>query len=198
VLIWARRYRKRPQDLAAAFRRGLYVTFALLAFLLPAQGAVLALALYVADPQELWVWGIFVAGGAIFGTGVLFSSGLGEKPGTYVTLRALRIQLTDHPKLATVMRELSEDLHVPLPRHFLLGLQPSLLKIIGTVFCPDGELEGGVLCFSLPSSSVLSIVEFRALAGEALLNLHASLTEGRKEFLSTSEGANDGPDPFNY
>lgn len=62
VLIWARRYRKRPQDLAAAFRRGLYVTFALLAFLLPAQGAVLALALYVADPQELWVWGIFEPG----------------------------------------------------------------------------------------------------------------------------------------
>jgi hypothetical protein len=191
VPICASRYRKRPQVLAAAFRRGLYVTFALLALILPAQGALLALALYVADPQELWVWGIFVAGGAIFGTLVLLRSGLREKPGIYVTLRALRLQLDEHPKLETLMHELSKDLQVPLPRHILLGLQPAFLTFVRTVFCPDGELEGGVLCFPLPSSSVLSILEFRALTGEALLDLHASLTEGRKEFLATTEGAND-------
>src|SRR5207302_2231287 len=51
--------------------------------------------------------------------------------------------------------------------------------------------NGGVLCLSLPTSSILSIAEFRALAGEALLRLQADLREGRAQFLSTTEAAKD-------
>jgi hypothetical protein len=132
-----------------------------------------------------------VAGGAIVGTFILFHSGIGERPGIYLTLRAIPLQLQDHPQLDIVVRQLAGQLNVPLPRHILLGLQPALLAISGTVFCPDGELDGGVLCLSLPACSVLSISEFRALLGEALLTIHTSLADARKDFLSTTEGARD-------
>src|SRR5262249_15394662 len=59
------------------------------------------------------------------------------------------------------------------------------------VFCPEGELDGGTLCFSLPAALVLSINEFRFLTGEALLDLHAGLSQKRKDFLSTFESARD-------
>jgi hypothetical protein len=71
-----------------------------------------------------------------------------------------------------------------------VGLQPELFWTIGTVFCPD-ELEGGVLCLSLPTSSILSLAEFRALTGEALLGLQAGLAERRTQLLSTTEAAKD-------
>jgi hypothetical protein len=190
VPLWATRYRNRRQDMSRAFHGGLYAAFAVLAVVLPAQGAVLALALFVVDP-ELGVWGIFMAGGAIFGTLVLFHSGIGERPGIYLTLRAIPLPLENHPKLDSLARELAEQLNVPLPRHILVGLQPALLNISGTVFCPDGELDGGVLCLSLPACSVLSISEFRALLSEALLSIQTSLADARKDFLSTTEGARD-------
>jgi hypothetical protein len=191
VPVWSSRYRKRPQVFAAEFRRGLLITSALIAVLLPLQGVLSAFALYLADPTELWIWGIFTSGGAIFGTIALLRSGLGKQPGIYLTLRAARIQLDQHPKLATMLRELGETNQVPVPPHILVGLQPELFWTIGTVFCPDGELEGGALCLSLPTSSILSVAEFRALTGQALLGLQAGLTESRTQFLSTTEAAKD-------
>src|SRR4051812_10164599 len=127
-----------------ALRSGLYVASALIAIILPLQGLLLALALYVADPEELWFWGIFTSGGAIFGAIVLLRSGLRQQPGVYLTLRAARIQLDQHPKLAAVLQEIAETIGAPLPPYILVGLQPELLWTTGTVFCPDGELEGGV------------------------------------------------------
>jgi hypothetical protein len=191
VPLWSTRYRKHPQKLPKAFRRGLYMTSALLVVILPLQGILLALALYLADPAELWFWGIFVAAGSLAGTVVLVNSDLNSTPGIYLTLRARRLDLKDHPKLSAMLSEISEALQVPLPPHSLVGLQPELLATIGTVFCPAGELEGGTLCFSLPTSSVVSVSEFRSLTGEALLALHAGLNERRKDFLSSSEGAAD-------
>src|SRR5262249_17866194 len=191
VPLWAARYRKHPHKLPAAFRRGLYIASALLAVILPVQGVLLALGLCVADPTELWFWGIFVAGGSLFGTFVLLQSEFKAAPGIYLTLRASRLRLQDHPRLEATLRELSEAFEVSLPPHILVGLQPELVAAIGTVFCPEGELEGGTLCFSLPTSSVLSVNEFRFLTGEALLELHAGASEKRKDFLSTFESARD-------
>ncbi|HET6840239.1 MAG TPA: hypothetical protein VFK06_00885 [Candidatus Angelobacter sp.] len=191
VPLWSARYRKQAQHLPAAFRRGLYVASALLWIILPVQGVLLALALYVAGPDGLWFWGIFVAGGSFAAILMLRQSELSATPDIYMTLRASRLQVEDHPKLEAVMRELSEAFRVPLPRHILVGLQPELIPTIGTVFCPDGELEGGTLCFSLTTASMLSINEFRFLTGEALLNLHAGLRQKRKDFLSTFESARD-------
>lgn len=189
--LWTRRYRMRPQVFTASFRRGLYITAVLTAIILPVQGVLLAIALYIADPKELWVWGILTSIGGVMATVVLLRGGLGKQPGVYLTLRAVRIQVDQHPKLATELHELGEATGVPLPAHILLGLQPEMLWTTGTVFCPDGELDGGVLCLSLPTSSILSIAEFRALAGEALLGLHAWLREGRAQFISNQEAAND-------
>jgi len=193
VPLWSSHYRKRPLMLTAAFRRGLHITSALVAVILPVQGLLLALglALYDADPSEFWLWGIFTAGGAIMGTVVLLNSGLHNQPGVYLTLRATRIQLDQHSKLAVELQEIAEATTVPLPSHVLLGLQPELFWTTATVFCPDGELEGGVLCLSLPTSSILSIAEFRALTAEALHGLQAGLREGRTQFLSTTEAAKD-------
>src|SRR5262249_29836253 len=112
-------------------------------------------------------------------------------PGIYMTLRAARLRVEDHPRLEAMLRELCEAFEVSLPPHILVGLQPEMVASVGTVFCPEGELEGGTLCFPLTTSHVLSISEFRFLTGEALLNLHASVSEKRKDFLSTFESARD-------
>ena len=189
VSLWASQYRRRPAYLPLAFSRGLNATFALLALMLPAQAIVLALALYVADPEELWFWSLFVLGGSIAATVILLNSGLRERPGVYVTLRAKRVDLNCHRKLAEKLRELTDTLQVPLPPHILVGLQPEMLTIVGPTFCPEGELHGGVLCLSLPLASVLSVAEFSALAGEAFLFLHSCTMEGRSQFQATSEAA---------
>ena len=156
----------------------------MIAIVLPLQGALLAVALYIADSTELWFWGIFTSAGAVIGTIVLLTSGLHDQPGVYLTLRAEHIQLDQHPKLSRLPNR------APLPRAILVGLQARLFSTTRTVFCPDGELEGGVLCLSLPASFVLSVAEFRALVGEALLRLQKDLSEGRAELLSSTEAAN--------
>ena len=191
VPVWAARYRQRPHELNLAFRRGLRISKVLIAAILPVEGVLVALGLYITDPEELWFWGIFTTIGCIAATLVLLESGPQKQPGVYVTLRALAIQLENHPRLEEVLLELQEVLGVPLPLHILVGLQPELIWTTGTVFTPGGELTGGVLCVSLPASSILSIPEFRALAGEAMLGLAASRTDDRDEFVSTSEAAKD-------
>ena len=133
VPLWSARYRKQVQNLPAAFRRGLYVTSALLWIILPVQGLLLALALYVADPNELWFWGIFVAGGSFAAILILRQSELSATPDIYMTLWASRLQVKDHPKLDAMMRELGEAFGIPQPRHILVGLQPELMTTIGTV-----------------------------------------------------------------
>jgi hypothetical protein len=191
VPLWSAHYRKQVQKLPAAFRRGLYVASALLWIILPVQGILLALALFVANPKEFWFWGIFVAGGSIAAILILRQSELSATPDVYITLWASRLQVKDHPRLDAMLHELSEAFRVPPPRHILVGLQPGLITTIGTVFCAEGELDGGTLCFSLPTASMLSINEFRFLTGEALLDLHAGLSQKRKDFLSTFESTRD-------
>jgi hypothetical protein len=102
VPLWAGRCRRRPLVLTRSFRRGLRIVSTVTAVVLPVQGALLALALFVADPKELWFWGIFTSGGAVFGTIVLLGSGLHKQPGVYLTLRAERIQLEPAPQARTV------------------------------------------------------------------------------------------------
>lgn len=188
---WAMLHQTRKMRISVGFRRGLHITFGLLAIVLPAQGVVLALALYVADPHELWFWGIFVVVGSVGAIIILFTSGLGENPGIYLTLRARRLDLEHHFRLYSLLKETAEQLNVPLPAHILVGLQPELLTTSSTVFCPDGELEGGVVCLSLPACSLLSIPEFSAMLGEALLRIHDSTVANEKDFLSTNEAAAD-------
>ena len=191
VPLWAARYRKHPQKLPVAFRRGLYVASGLLAVILPVQGILPALGLFIFDQKELWFWSIFVAGGAFFGTFILLQNEFKAAPDIYLSLWASRLEVEDHPRLQAMLQELCEAFEVSLPPHILVGLQPELVAAIGTVFCPEGELEGGTLCFSLPTSSILSINELRYLTGQALLELHAGASEKRKDFLSTFEAARD-------
>src|SRR5271166_2734295 len=142
VPLWASRYRRRPALLPRALRRGLYGTFAFIALLLPAQALVLGLSLHIFDSEELWVWSLFVMGGSIAATVVLLRSGLRDKPGVYATLRVKRLELSEHPRLAKTMHDLSEALDAPIPRNLVVGLQPETVGLAGTVFCPDGELDG--------------------------------------------------------
>lgn len=191
VPLWAAHYRKQPENLARAFRRGLDIASVLLAIVVPIQSLVLALSLWVINPAELWFWGIFVTGGAIGAIVALLQNGFHNEPGIYVTLRAVRIDLADHPKLENELRELTESLGVALPPHILVGLQPEFLSSTATVFCPDGELHNGVLCLSLPTSSILSIAEFRAMTSELLVRVQTSVKENVTQFHSIQEGAND-------
>lgn len=190
VPLWSIQARKHPQSLHASFRLGLYAASVALAIIGPAQGLLLGLAILVAS-LDSWIWSILAAGGAIAATIVLLNHGLRNEPGVYMTLRAQRINPADHPRLHNELIALSQDLGIPLPPHILVGLQPELLGSTATVFCPDGELNGGVLCLSLPASNLLSIAEFRALAGEALVQIQAALHDNRTQFFSINEGAND-------
>jgi hypothetical protein len=191
VPVWASQLRRRGPADPRAFRTGLRVATAMIAVLLPAHGVLLALALTAWDARELWFWGVFSAAGAIFGMFMLLHTDTQKEPGIYLTLRALKIDLAAHPRLQSQITELSEALGVSLPRHILAGRQPNIFATVGTVFCPAGELEGGVLCLSLPICAVLNLAEFRSLTGEAMLNLDTWLREGRKELLSATEGAQD-------
>jgi len=189
VPLWASRYRRRPALLPRALKRGLYATFAFIALLLPAQALVLAFSIHISGSQELWIWSLFVLGGSIAATVILLRSGLRDKPGIYATLRVKRLELSEHPRLAQTMQDLSEALQAPLPRHIVAGLQPETLTVAGTVFCPDGELEGGVLCLSLPLARITSMAEFSAVVGENMLALHASGNEARLDLQSNVEQA---------
>jgi len=189
VSLWAARYRARPAHLPPAFIRGLYCTFGLLALILPAQALVLGVALYVAGPEELWVWSLFVLGGAITATAILLNSGLRERPESCDTIRAKLLDLADHPQLAALLREISQTHQVPLPDNILVGLQPELLWRTGTIFCPEAELRGSTIYLSWPLARLLSVAEFSALAGQGLLHLQSCLTERRSELTSTVEGA---------
>lgn len=191
VPMWSRRRRKEPLGLTRSFRCGLRVVSGLMALVIPIQGVLLAVGLFIADPKELWFWGIFIAGGAIVGTIVLLTAGMHAQPGTFLTLRAALIQPDEHPKLGRLLLEVAESNQVSLPSAILVGLQAELFCTTSTVFCPDGEFAGGVLCLSLPTSSILSIDEFRALMGEALMGLQRDLEERRSEFHSTMEAAKD-------
>lgn len=191
VPILSVRYRKRPRDLQLGFRRGMLLASVLLAVVVPLQGLILGLALCVAALDQLWFWGLFSAAGAVGATIALLQTGLRNEPGIYLTLRAARVRLEEHPRLQAEMTDVAQELGIPLPSHILVGLQPEMLETVATVFCSEGELHGGVLCLSLPESSILSIAEFRALLAEALVRLQASLNENRAQFLSGTEGAND-------
>lgn len=190
VPLWSRQCRTRPLTLTQSFRRGLRIAQVLIAVIIPVQGAALAGALYLADPTELWFWGIFTSAGGVIGTVVLLTSGLHERPGVYLTLRAARVFPEQHPRLAQVLKEATESVGALLPV-ILVGLRAESFSTTSTVFCPDGEFREGVLYLSLPSSAILSITEFRALAGEALMRLQAELQEARSEFHSTSIAAED-------
>ena len=76
-----------------------------------------------------------------------------------------------------------------IPGHVVVGLQPETLGLIGTVFCPDGELDGGVLCLSLPFARITSLAEFRAVVGEHMLALHTCGGEARLDLQSHVEQA---------
>jgi hypothetical protein len=73
----------------------------------------------------------------------------------------------------------------------LIGLRTDFSSITNNVLCPDGELEGGALYLSLPTSRILTVLEFEALAAHALLILHAGLSQRQKEFLATLEQADE-------
>ena len=191
VPLWSAHYQKRPGDLHLAFKRGLFIVSVWVAIILPIQGLLVALSLVVNSPSELWFWGIFAAGGTIGATIALLERGVVSQPGICMTLRAMRIDTTSHPKLHAELTEVTQALGMPIPRHVLVGLQPELISTVGTVFCPDGELKGGVLCLSLPTSSILSIPEFRALVGETLVYLHTPVSESREQFISVTQGAED-------
>jgi hypothetical protein len=191
VPLCSARYRNHPHKHAKAFRSGFYTAAILLGTILPVHGILVALSLYVVDPEELWFWGIFSAGGSVCATFVLLMSGIFKTPRIYVTLRALPIRLEEHPKLEELLLDLSKIHGVALPAHILVGLQPDLLTAAGTVFCPEGRLDGGAICFSSPTCSVLSSAEFRSLTGEALVELQSSVNEKREELLSTTQTARD-------
>jgi hypothetical protein len=190
VPVLAAGYRKRPHDLQLAFRRGMLLTSVLLAVVVPLEGLLLGLALCVAT-LEFWFWGLCLAAGAVGATIALVQAGLCNDPGVYQTFRAARIRLEDHPRLQAEMTDVAQELGIPLPPHVLLGLQPELRETTATVFCSEGELQGGALRLSLPASSILSVEEFRALVAEALVRLQSSLNENRAQFVSINEGAND-------
>jgi|LWDU01.1.fsa_nt_gi Zn-dependent protease with chaperone function len=165
---------KNRTKIAKIFPPLIFVTLIILAILVVVQGAILTYGAYIAESYAVGrVHFILIGGiglGALVGSLSLISSSfkLAKKQTHFVLGKKLDPQ--SHPKIFTLIKEISETLGARIPEHVVVGLEPNFYVTSADVNVTgdNSVLMGETLYLSLPLARILTIEEIKGIIGHEL------------------------------
>ena len=151
-----------------------FIALIVLAGQVVVQGVILTYGAYVAESYAInRVHFILIGGiglGAFLGALSIMTatSKLIKKQSHFA--KGNEIDLQTHPKLFSLIEEVSATLGAKKPAHVVLGLEPNFYVTSADVNIPGNNsvLSGGTLYLSLPLSRILTLTEMKAIIGHEL------------------------------
>ncbi|MEM7469252.1 MAG: M48 family metalloprotease [Pseudomonadota bacterium] len=149
-------------------------TLIVLAGLVIVQGAILTYGAYIAESYafetvHFVIIGAIGLGALVGGCGLISSAFKLSKKQTHPVL-GTKLEADKHPKLFSLIKDISQNLGARNPENVVLGLEPNFyvtsadVQLIGK----EDTLEGETLYLSLPLSRILRLEEIKGIIGHEL------------------------------
>lgn len=165
---------KNRTRIAKIFPPLVFVSLLVLAILVIIQGAILTYGAYVAETHAIQRVHLYLIGGiglgALIGGLSLIKSSfrLAKKQSHSVLGKKLNSQ--EHPKLFSLIKEISQTLGARNPEHVVVGLEPNFYVTSAdvNVMGDNSVLKGETLYLSLPLARILTLEEIKGIIGHEL------------------------------
>ncbi len=165
---------KNRERIARIFPLLVFITLIFLAALVIVQGAILTYGVYVAEAYAIqrvhfFLIGAIGLGALVGGSKLIYSSFNLYKKQTHSVL-GKKLDSNKHPKIFTLIKEVSEKLGARVPEHIVVGLEPNFYVTSAdvNVLGENLTLKGETLYLSLPLARILTMEEIKGIIGHEL------------------------------
>jgi Zn-dependent protease with chaperone function len=165
---------KNRTKIAKIFPPLIFVTLIILAALVLIQGAILTYGAYIAEIYAIERVHFFLIGGIglgalVGGLSLISSSFKLAKKQTHSVL-GKKLDPQNHPKIFTLIKDISKTLGSRNPEHIVVGLEPNFYVTSAdvNVMGDNSILKGETLYLSLPLARILTLEEIKGIIGHEL------------------------------
>jgi len=160
--------------IAKIFPPLIFVTLIILSVLVLIQGAILTYGAYIAEIYAIERVHYFLIGGIglgalVGGLSLISCSFKLAKKQTHSVL-GKKLDPQNHPKIFTLIKEISKTLGARNPEHIVVGLEPNFYVTSAdvNVMGDNSILKGETLYLSLPLARILTLEEIKGIIGHEL------------------------------
>ncbi len=192
IALMARMATRSRAALAALFRPGFYLTMLTLMALMLLHAAVAMAAIYYGESflfgqvHPYIILGIGI--GSVLGLLVMAQGTLSLVGKAKTTVQGDELSREQAPELWRRLEDLVGRLGAQMPRHLVVGLDPTLFVTNADVVCSTGTLSGPTLYVSLPLCRILTVDELLAFLAHEFAHFHGAEAAFSRDFCPVFRG----------